>query len=435
LDDISTSSLFILLGILILLSAYFSSSETGMMSINRYRLKHLENEGNKAAIRVRKLIDRPDRLIGLILIGNNLVNIAASIIAGIIGSRLLGDDVLGLVLTTVILTFVVLIFAEVTPKTVAALYPEKVAFPSSFILAPLLLVFYPFVFLINGITNGLLALFRISPSDGSSDSLSREELRTVVFEAGAMIPKKHQDMLVGILDLEKVTAEDIMVPRSDIVAIDINDDWKDIQKRLVNAQHTRVLLYRDSIDDAVGFVHVRDALRLLSRDQFTKASLLRAVREIYFTPESTPLHTLMYKFQAAKERIGLVVDEYGDIQGLVTLEDILEEIIGDFTTSFLPDHSKEANLQQDGSVLIDGSVNVRELNKELDWHFPTEGPKTLNGLILEYLEDIPQANISLRLAGYPIEIVEMKDNMVKTVRVMPKLFRTENGRDASSLSG
>jgi len=406
-----------------------------MMSINRYRLKHLENEGNKAAIRVRKLIDRPDRLIGLILIGNNLVNIAASIIAGIIGSRLLGDDVLGLVLTTVILTFVVLIFAEVTPKTVAALYPEKVAFPSSFILAPLLLVFYPFVFLINGITNGLLALFRISPSDGSSDSLSREELRTVVFEAGAMIPKKHQDMLVGILDLEKVTAEDIMVPRSDIVAIDINDDWKDIQKLLVNAQHTRVLLYRDSIDDAVGFVHVRDALRLLSRDQFTKASLLRAVREIYFTPESTPLHTLMYKFQAAKERIGLVVDEYGDIQGLVTLEDILEEIIGDFTTSFLPDHSKEANLQQDGSVLIDGSVNVRELNKELDWHFPTEGPKTLNGLILEYLEDIPQANISLRLAGYPIEIVEMKDNMVKTVRVMPKLYRTENGRDASSLSG
>ncbi|MEP7703078.1 CNNM domain-containing protein [Paraglaciecola sp. 25GB23A] len=435
MDDISTGSLFILLGILILFSAYFSSSETGMMSINRYRLKHLENEGNKAAIRVRKLIDRPDRLIGLILIGNNLVNIAASIIAGIIGSRLLGDDVLGLVLTTVILTFVVLIFAEVTPKTVAALYPEKVAFPSSFILAPLLLVFYPFVYLVNGITNGLLALFRISPSDGSGDSLSREELRTVVFEAGAMIPKKHQDMLVGILDLEKVTAEDIMVPRSDIVAIDINDDWKDIQKRLVNAQHTRVLLYRDSIDDAVGFVHVRDALRLLSRDQFTKASLLRAVREIYFTPESTPLHTLMYKFQAAKERIGLVVDEYGDIQGLVTLEDILEEIIGDFTTSFLPDHSKEANLQQDGSVLIDGSVNVRELNKELDWHFPTEGPKTLNGLILEYLEDIPQANISLRLAGYPIEIVEMKDNMVKTVRVMPKLYRTDSGRDASSLSG
>jgi Mg2+/Co2+ transporter CorB len=434
LDNISTSSLFILLGVLIFLSAFFSSSETGMMSINRYRLKHLENEGHKGAIRVQKLLQRPDRLIGLILIGNNLVNIAASMVAGVIGVRLLGD-VWGLAITTVILTFVVLIFAEVTPKTMAALYPEKIAFPTSFILTPLLILFYPFVYLVNGITNGILALFRISPADGSGDSLSREELRTVVFEAGAMIPKKHQDMLVGILDLEKVTAEDIMVPRSDIVAIDINDDWKDIQKLLVNAQHTRVLLYRDSIDDAVGFVHVRDALRLLSRDQFTKASLLRAVREIYFTPESTPLHTLMYKFQAAKERIGLVVDEYGDIQGLVTLEDILEEIIGDFTTSFLPDHSKEANLQQDGSVLLDGSVNVRELNKELDWNFPTEGPKTLNGLILEYLEDIPQANISLRLAGYPIEIVEMKDNMVKTVRIMPKLYRAENGKDASSLSG
>jgi Mg2+/Co2+ transporter CorB len=265
---------------------------------------------------------------------------------------------------------------------------------------------------------------RHTGDDGNS--LSREELRTVVHEAGAMIPKKHQDMLMGILDLENVTAEDIMVPRSDIVSIDINDEWKDIQKQLVNSQHTRVLLYRDSIDDAVGFVHVRDALRLLSKDQFTKATLLRAVREIYFTPESTPLHTLMYKFQEVKERIGLVVDEYGDIQGLVTLEDILEEIIGDFTTSFLPDHSKEANVQPDGSVLIDGSANIRELNKELDWKFPTEGPKTLNGLILEYLEDIPEANISVRLAGYPIEVLEMKDNMVKTVRVIPEFYRSED---------
>jgi Mg2+/Co2+ transporter CorB len=425
LDDISTSSLLILLGVLILLSAYFSSSETGMMSINRYRLKHLENEGHKGAIRVQRLLQRPDRLIGLILIGNNLVNIGASAIATVLCIRIFGDA-WGVLIATISLTFVILIFAEVTPKTLAALYPEKIAFPASFILVPLLVVFYPFVYLINGITNGILALFRINPSGGSGDSLSKEELRTVVFEAGAMIPKKHQDMLVGILDLEKVTAEDIMVPRSDIVAIDINDEWKDIQKQLVISQHTRVLLYRDSIDDAVGFVHVRDALRLLSKDQFNKASLLRAVREIYFTPESTPLHTLMYKFQAAKERIGLVVDEYGDIQGLVTLEDILEEIIGDFTTSILPVHSKEGNLQQDGSVVLDGSANIRELNKEMDWNFPTEGPKTLNGLILEYLEDIPLANISLRLAGYPIEIMEMKDNMVKTVRIMPEYFRHED---------
>lgn len=230
-------------------------------------------------------------------------------------------------------------------------------------------------------------------------------------------------MLVSILDLENVTAEDIMVPRSDIAAIDINDDWKDIQKKLTQSQHTRVLLYRDSIDDAVGFVHVRDALRLLSKDQFSKASLLRAVREIYYAPESIPLHTLMYQFQSEKERIALVVDEYGDIQGLVTLEDILEEIIGDFTTTTLPAYSKEVSVQQDGSVLVDGSANIRELNKEMSWNFPTEGPKTLNGLILEYLEEIPDSNVSLRLAGYPIEIIDINGNMIKTVRVIPEYYR------------
>jgi len=422
LDDISTSTLFIALGVLILLSAYFSSSETGMMSINRYRLKHLQNEGNKSARRVQKLLDRPDRLIGLILIGNNLVNIAASSIATVICIRLFGDY-WGFFATTFGLTLILLIFAEVTPKTLAALYPEKVAFPSSLILLPLLTLLYPFVAAINGITNGILAMLRISP-DGSDDSLSREELRTVVYEAGSLIPKKHQDMLVSILDLESVTAEDIMVPRAEILAIDINDDWKKIQKQLTHAQHTRVLLYRDSIDDAVGFVHVRDALRLLSKDQFTKSSLLRAVREIYYTPESTPLHTLMYKFQAEKERIALVVDEYGDIMGLVTLEDILEEIIGDFTTSMVPDHSKEANVQQDGSVLVDGSANIRDLNKEMDWHLPTEGPKTLNGLLLEYLQEIPENKVSVRLAGYPLEIVDISENMIKTVRIMPEYFNS-----------
>jgi len=421
LDDISTSTLFIILAVLILFSAYFSSSETGMMSINRYRLKHLHNQGNTSAKRVQKLLDRPDRLIGLILIGNNLVNIAASSIATIICTRLFGDY-WGFFATTFGLTLILLIFAEVTPKTLAALYPEKIAFPSSVILLPMLTVMYPFVALINSITNGILYLLRINPTSGSDDSLSREELRTVVYEAGAMIPKKHQDMLVSILDLESVTAEDIMVPRAEIFAIDINDDWKKIQKQLTSSQHTRVLLYRDSVDDAVGFVHVRDALRLLSKDQFTKSSLLRAVREIYYTPESTPLHTLMYKFQTEKERIALVVDEYGDIMGLVTLEDILEEIIGDFTTSMVPDHSKEAHLQQDGSVLVDGSANIRDLNKEMDWNLPTEGPKTLNGLILEYLEEIPEHRVSVRLAGYPIEIVDISENMIKTVRIMPDYF-------------
>ena len=412
-----------MLGVLILCSAYFSSSETGMMSINRYRLKHLTSEKNRAAMRVDKLLNRPDRLIGLILIGNNLVNIAATVIAAEICNRLYGDT-WGPLIATISLTLVILVFAEVTPKTLAAIYPERVAFPSSILLLPLLTLMKPFVYAINGVTNGLLAMLKISPKDSDNNSLSREELRTVVYEAGSMIPKRHQDMLVSILDLENVTAEDIMIPRNEIFAIDVNDDWKDIQRQLVNSQHTRVLLYQDTIDDAVGFVHVRDALRLLSKDQFSKATLLRAVKEIYYTPESTKLHTLMYKFQLEKERIGLVVDEYGDIQGLVTLEDILEEIIGDFTTSMIPDHSKEVTLQQDGSVLVDGSANVRELNKEMGWELPTEGPKTLSGLVVEYLEEIPENNVSLRLDGYPVEIVDISENKIKTLRVMPSLYRS-----------
>jgi len=431
LDAISTSTLFIVLGALILCSAYFSSSETGMMSINRYKLKHLANENHGAAKRVQMLLDRPDRLIGLILIGNNLVNIAATLVAGEISIRLFGDF-WGPISVTIGLTFIILVFAEVTPKTLAALYPEKVAYPSSILLRPLMTLLYPFVYCINGITNGLLSIINVSPKDSDNNNLNREELRTTLFESGNMIPKRHRDMLVSILDLENVTAEDIMIPRNEIVAIDVNDEWKDIQRQLVNSQHTRVLLYRDTIDDAVGFVHVRDALRLLSKDQFSKATLLRAVREIYFTPETTQLHNLMHQFQAQKERIGLVVDEYGDIQGLVTLEDILEEIIGDFTTSTLPDYSKEVTLQQDGSVLVDGSANVRELNKELNWSLPTEGPKTLNGLIVEYLQDIPENRVSVRLAGYPIEIVESTENMIKTVRVLPNFYKAESENETAS---
>lgn len=426
MDALSTSTLVMILAALVFLSAYFSSSETGMMSINRYRLKHLEKQGHKGASRVHKLLDRPDRLIGIILIGNNLVNVFASILAAEIGKRMFEDPDVGTAVAGIILTFALLIFAEVTPKTMAALYPEKVAFPSSVILSPLLRISYPAVSLLNFVTNGILKLFKVNPDDGGTHSLSKEELRTAVHESSVLIPKKHQDMLVGVLDLEKVTAEDIMVPRSDIYAIDINDEWKDIQKQLTYAQHTIVLVYRDNIDDAVGFIHMRDALRLLSKDEFSKASLLRALREIHYTPEKTPLHTLMYNFQKAKERIGLVVDEYGDIQGLVTLEDILEEIVGDFTTSIMESKTeKESRIQQDGSVLIEGSTNIRELNKEMGWDLPTDGPKTVNGLIVEFLEDIPQERVSLRLAGYPIEIVDIEDNKIATVRVMPEFYRAE----------
>ncbi|MBA6389586.1 HlyC/CorC family transporter [Colwellia sp. BRX10-3] len=420
MDNISTDMLFVVLGILIFISAYFSGSETGMMSINRYRLKHLEKQNHRGAKRVSKLLAKPDKLIGLILIGNNLVNIFATLITGIIAQRLYGDA--GVFYSGLLLTLVILIFAEITPKTLAALYPEKVAFPSSLILTLLLKLLYPFVIAVNWITNGILAILGISSEQREQHSLSSEELRTVVNESGALLKSQDQDMLVGILDLENVTVEDIMIPRNELVGIDINNEWKRIQKQLTQSNHTRVLLYRDNIDDVVGYVHMRDALRLVSKEQFTKATLLRAVREIYFIPEGTPLNVQLLKFQHAKERIGLVVDEYGDIQGLVTLEDILEEIVGDFTTTMTPTTSDEVNIQPDGSYLVDGSATVRDVNKEMTWSFPTDGPKTINGLILEYLEDIPEANLSVRISGYPLEIIEVKDNMIKTVRILPDFY-------------
>ncbi|MFT6125404.1 MAG: Mg2+/Co2+ transporter CorB [Shewanella sp.] len=402
--------------VLIVISAYFSGSETAMMSLNRYRLRHLASNDHKGAQRALKLLDRPDRLIGLILIGNNLVNILASAIATIIGMRLFGD--MGVAIATGVLTIVVLVFAEVTPKTFAALHPERIAFPSSILLGWLLILLSPLVKAINLITSMFLRLMGIKTVK-TSDALSQEELRTVVHEAGALIPQRHQEMLLSILDLEKVTVEDIMISRSDIYAINVNDDFKLINKQVVQSPHTRVLVYRDNIDDAVGFIHLRDALRLQSKEQFSKSSLLRAVKELYFIPEGTPLNVQLTNFQQNKERIGLVVDEYGDIQGLVTLEDILEEIVGDFTTSMLTTASEDINIQQDGSFLIDATINIRDLNKEMKWNLPIDGPKTLNGLIIEFLEDIPAANTSLRIVDYQIEVIDVADNMIKTVRVLP----------------
>lgn len=427
MDSISTLTLFGILFGLVLLSAYFSSSETGMMSINRYRLRHQVKNKNKAAKRVDKLLQRPDRLIGLILIGNNLVNILASSIATVIGIRLFGD--VGIAIATGALTLVILIFAEVTPKTIAALHPERVAFPSSLILLPLLKILYPFVWLVNIITNGLLRLLGVNTNSEGGDQLSSEELRSIVSETSGMIPEKHQQMLTSILDLEKVTVEDIMIPRSEIGSIDINDEWKNIQKQLGHLQHTRILLYRDKIDDAVGFIHARDLMHLQSKDQFDKSNLIRSVRELYFIHEATTLNVQLLKFQENKERIGLVVDEYGDIQGLVTLEDILEEIVGEFTTNVSPTVSEEIQLQEDGSYLVEGSMNIREMNKEMDWQFPIDGPKTINGLLLEYFQDIPDEGISIRLAGYPVEIINVENNMVQSIRIIPELYSSQDDDD------
>ncbi|ENM5785808.1 magnesium/cobalt efflux protein [Vibrio metoecus] len=419
MDDISTGILFALLACLIVISAYFSGSETGMMALNRYRLKHLANSGHKGAKRVEKLLDRPDRLIGLILIGNNLVNILASAIATIIGMRLYGD--LGVAIATGALTLVILVFAEVTPKTLAALYPERVSYASSVLLTILMKVLSPLVLFINVITNGLIRILGISPKHSKGDHLSSEELRTVVNEAGGLIPRRHQDMLLSILDLEHVTVNDIMIPRNEISGININDDWKSITRQLAHSPHGRVVLYRDKIDEVVGILRLREASRfMLEKNEFNKEMLLRAADEIYFIPEGTPLNVQLLKFQRNKERIGLIVDEYGEIIGLTTLEDILEEIVGEFTTSMSPSLADEITPQSDGSFLIEGSANIRDINKSLKWKLPTDGPRTLNGLILEHLEEIPASHLSVKVAQHKMEIIELEENRIKLVKVYPR---------------
>ncbi|KLV04932.1 hypothetical protein ABT56_13265 [Photobacterium aquae] len=418
MEDVSTGILFSLLILLLVISGYFSGSETGMMALNRYKLRHLANQGHKGAKRVEKLLSRPDRLIGLILIGNNLVNILASAIATILGMRLYGD--MGVAIATGALTLVVLVFAEVTPKTLAALYPERVSYASSVLLQLLMKLLYPLVWFVNGITNGFLRLLGLRVGNHHDGKLSSDELRTVVNEAGGLIPRRHQDMLLSILDLENVTVEDLMVPRNEIAAININDDWKSIVRQLSHSAHGRIVLFRDTIDEVVGMLRVREAYRLMmDKNDFSKENLLRAADEVYFIPEGTPLNIQLIKFQRNKQRIGLIVDEYGDIQGLITLEDILEEIVGEFTTSISPTLAEEITPQNDGSLLIEGSANIRDLNKSLNWGLPTDGPRTLNGLILEHLEDIPDSQLSVKVAGYQMEIVEVSDNMVKRVKIMP----------------
>ncbi|WP_413110940.1 CNNM domain-containing protein [Thaumasiovibrio sp. DFM-14] len=419
MDDISTGILFSLLILLIVISGYFSGSETGMMSLNRYKLRHLANHGHKGAKRVEKLLSRPDRLIGLILIGNNLVNILASAIATILGMRLFGD--IGVAIATGALTMVILVFAEVTPKTLASLYPERVSYASSILLRILMRVLYPLVWLVNGITNTFLRCIGLRVESSDSEHLSSEELRTIVNEAGGLIPRRHQDMLISILDLETVTVEDIMVPRNEVAAIDINADWKSIVRQLTHSAHGRIVLYRDQIDEVVGMLRVREAYRLMmEKKKFNKENLLRAADEVYFIPEGTPLNTQLLKFQRNKERVGLIVDEYGDIKGLITMEDILEEIVGEFTTSMQPSLAEEISPLSDGSFLIEGSANIRDLNKGLNWHLPTDGPRTLNGLLLEHLEDIPESQLSVAVGGHQMEIIEVSENMIKQVRVFPE---------------
>ncbi|MGR8948833.1 MAG: HlyC/CorC family transporter [Gammaproteobacteria bacterium] len=415
--EISILGLSIILLVLIAASAYFSSSETAMMALNRYRVKHLAENNHPGAKRAHNLLERPDRLIGLILLGNNFVNILAAQIATIIGLRLLGED--SLLITTTVLTVVVLIFAEVLPKTFAALHPEAVAFPSSLILRLMMWVFYPFVRLVNAISNTMLNVFDIDPGKRGEDPLDREELRTVVKEAGAMIPTKHKQMLTGILDLEKATVEDIMVPRSEIVAIDLESDWLEILSQLESCRHTRLPCYRNNPDNVIGLLHMRNLTRLvLNKDELNLDDLEALIVEPYFVPTKTNLHTQLINFQRQRQRTAFCVDEYGEIEGLVTLDDLLEEVVGEYTTDPLV-YERDVHPQDDGTFLIDASANIRELNRSCDWNLPVDGPKTLNGLILEALEDIPETGTSLRIENYTIEVVHASDTTVKTARVTP----------------
>ena len=421
MSDVPLGILVAALVVLIILSACFSGSETGMMALNRYRLRHLAGSGHRGARRASRLLERPDRLIGLILLGNNFVNIAASSLATVIALRVLGEA--GIALAAGLLTLVILVFAEVAPKTYAALHPERVAFPAAHVLTALLVVFQPLVVAVNWMANGVLRLLRLSPSGVDRDSLSREELRTVVAEAGALIPRRHRQMLMSILDLETVTVDDIMIPRQEINAIDLDDPPSEILEQIMHTQHTRIPLYRGDINEIEGILHLRRVVAP-PREEGLAEYLRTQASEPYFIPAGTALSVQLLNFQRAHQRIGLIVDEYGEIEGLATLEDLLEEIVGQFTTD-PTDHSSEVHAQTDGTYLVDGSANIRELNRAMHWELPTEGPKTMNGLIIEHLGAIPEPGTSLMITGYPIEIMQTTGNAVRTARINPSLRRTQ----------
>ena len=412
-DDVPLSGLISLVFVLLLFSAFFSGSETALMSLNRYQLRHKARGGHRGARLAERLLKRPDRVIGLILLGNNLVNFSMASLVGIITFQIGGEPAAAI--GTVVLTLVVLIFSETAPKTLAALHPERVAFPASFVYYPLLKITYPLVWLTNLCANGVLFLFGVRSGDSELQALSREELRTVVFEAGSRISTRYRSMLISILDLEQVTVDDVMVPHNEIIGIDLDANDNEIEKILSQSEHTRLPVYRDTIDQVVGILHLRRLANLAYQD-LNKATLQRLLDEPYFVPEGTPLSTQLVQFQRRRERIALVVDEYGDIQGIVTLEDILEEIVGEFTTDPADDDEDVVSEGAD-SFLVDATANIRELNRSQDWDLPTEGPKTLNGLIVELLETIPQPNTCLKINGYPIEIVDVDDTRVRTVRV------------------
>ena len=415
---LSITALLMLVLFLVFLSAFFSASEIGMMSLNRYRLRHLVKKNNKKAIRVNQLLAHPDRLLSVVLIGNTLANIVASMAATLIGQHLYGD--MGVGIATGLLTLVVLVFSEMTPKTLAAMYPQQVAFACSFLLKWLQLIFLPLVRLVSGVANGILRLFGVTLDNIQKESLTGEELRSVVHEAGGLLPIEHKSMLISLLDLEQACVEDIMVPTAEIIGIDLDQPWHKVLEQLETTQHTRLPLFRGSIDNLIGMIHLRNVLNLALEDRLDIDNLLKIAEAPYYIPEATCLNVQILNFQKMKRRSCFVVDEYGDLQGLVTMEDILEEIVGEFTTDIAA-LSKDITLQSDGSVIVDASITLRNLNRLLNWQLPLLGPRTLSGLIIEYLGYIPPADCCLRIDGYQIEVFKVGDNMIRSVRMIKEV--------------
>lgn len=414
----SLTTLFGILLALIISAAFFASAEIGMMSLNRYRLRYLVKKNNKKAIRVNHMLARPDRLLSVLLIGNTIANIVASMVSTLIGQRLYGDT--GVLIATVILTLVILVLSEMTPKTFAAIYPQQVAFACSWLLAFLLRAFSPLVRLTSWVTNGLLQMLGVSAHKVQKDSLTSEELRSVVHEAGSLLPIEHKSMLISLLDLEQATVEDIMVPKADIIGIDLDAPWHALLAQLETAQHTRLPLYHDTIDNLVGMIHLRSVLNLALEGKLNMESLLHIAEVPYYIPEATPLNLQILNFQKMKRRSCFVVNEYGDLQGLVTMEDILEEVVGEFTTDIAA-LSKDITLQEDGSVIVDASITLRNLNRIMRWQLPYIGPRTLSGLIIEYLGYIPPADCCLMIEQYQMEVLKIGDNIIKSVRIMKQM--------------
>jgi Mg2+/Co2+ transporter CorB len=384
------------------------------MSLNRYRLRHRARAGNHAARLTEKLLLQPDRLIGLILLGNNAVNLAAAALVTVISIRLGGEA--AILAGTMILTVVVLIFAEVTPKTIAARYPSKIALPAALIYYPLLKVAYPLVWVISFLANTLLKLLGFGSDRDHDHALSEAELRTLVTESASLMPRRHQRMLLSILDLGEVTVDDVMVPRQEIVGIDLDEPWERNLDLIRNSGYSRLPVFRGDIDNIVGVVHLRSILPQLAQGAVDEKILLAKTQEPYFVPEGTALNKQLVNFQRLKQRFAFAVDEYGDIQGLVTTEDVLREIVGEFGTDPGP-IGPEVSQEQDRVFVVEASANIRQLNRLMSWELPTDGPKTLNGLIIEELETIPQAGTKLTLAGYPVEILDTTKHTIRKVRI------------------